>query len=219
MTFTHGSLGGVPTQTGSFPITFTATGGGTATQSFTLTVDQAPAITSADATTFSQSAAGSFTVTATGTPTPTISEFGNLPSGVTFTPEGGGTGTLAGTPTQAGTYQIGFIASNGEGSDATQFFTLTVGALTITTTSLPDVTEGVSYRVQLTSSGGLPPVKWTKVGTLPKGLKLSSAGVLSGTVLASKVPAGRYPVTVKATDSTKKAHETATQTFELQIDS
>ena len=98
VTFTHGSLEGMPTQTGSFPITFTASGGGTTTQSFTLTVDQAPAITSANAATFSQSAPGTFTVTSTGTPTPTLSEFGNLPSGVTFTPHADGTGTLAGTP-------------------------------------------------------------------------------------------------------------------------
>jgi hypothetical protein len=219
VTFTHGSLGGVPTQTGSFPITFTASGGGTATQSFTLTVDQAPAFTSADAATFTQGAAGSFNVTASGTPTPTVSEFGNLPAGITFTPHAGGTGTLAGTPTAAGTFQFGFVASNGEGSNATQFFTLTVGSLSITTTSLPTLTEGVHYSTQLTSSGGLPPIKWKKVGTLPKGLKLSPTGVLSGAVDASKVPAGLYSVTVKATDSTKKAHETATKTFQLQIDS
>ena len=219
VTFTHGSLGGTPSQTGSFPITFTASGGGTATQSFTLTVDQAPVITSADSATFTQGAPGTFTVTSTGTPTPAVSEFGNLPAGVTFTPQAGGTGTLAGTPTQAGTYQFGFVASNGEGSDATQFFTLTVGALQITTTSLPDVTQGVRYSVQLTSSGGLPPIKWQKVGTLPKGLKLSASGVLSGVVVAKNVPAGLYSVTVTAKDSTKKVHETATKTFQLQIDS
>ena len=156
VTFAHGALKGTPTQTGSYPITIAASGDGAATQSFTLTVDQAPVITSADTTTFAQSAAGSFTVTATGTPTPTVSEFGNLPSGVTFTPHADGTGTLAGTPAQAGTYQFGFIASNGEGSNATQFFTLTVGALQITTTALPQVTQGTPYSYQLTSSGGLP---------------------------------------------------------------
>ena len=219
VTFTHGALKGTPTQTGSYPITFTASGDGTASQTFTLTVDQPPDITSADSTTFTQGAAGSFTVTSTGTPTPTVSEFGNLPAGLTFTPHADGTGTLSGTSAQAGTFQFGFIASNGEGSDATQFFTLTVGALQITTTSLPDVTLGTPYSYQLASAGGLPPVKWKKVGTLPKGLKLSSSGLLSGTVLAKKVPAGPYSVTVTVSDSTKKAHETATKTFSLQIDS
>src|SRR5664279_1834825 len=46
---------------------------------------QAPAITSANATTFTIGTLGSFTVTATGLPTPAISESGALPVGVTFT--------------------------------------------------------------------------------------------------------------------------------------
>ena len=220
VSFKHGSLSGTPTETGSFPITFSASNGVSpaASQSFTLTVDEAPAITSADATTFTQSAAGSFTVTSTGTPTPTVSEYGNLPAGITFTPNGDGTGTLAGTSSQAGTFQIGFVASNGEGSNATQFFTLTIGSLQITTTSLPPLTEGTPYSYQLTSSGGVPPIKWNRVGKLPKGLHLSKAGVLSGTVKTT-VPTGTVTVTVKVTDSTKKKHETATSSFPLQINS
>jgi hypothetical protein len=220
VSFRHGSLSGTPTGTGSFPVTFTASNGVSpaASQSFTLTVDQAPAITSADATTFTQSAAGSFTVTSTGTPTPTLSEFGNLPSGITFTSNGDGTGTLAGTSSQAGTFQIGFVASNGEGSNATQLFTLTIGALQITTTSLPPLTEGSPYSVQLTSSGGVPPIKWNRVGKLPKGMHLSKTGVLSGTVKTT-VPTGTVTVTVKVTDSTKRTHQTATASFPLQINS
>jgi hypothetical protein len=221
VSFNHGSLTGTPTETGSFSITFTASNGVSpaASQSFTLTVDQAPAITSADATTFTQSAAGSFTVTSTGTPTPTVSEYGTLPSGITFTPNGNGRGTLAGTSSQAGTFQIGFVASNGEGSNATQFFTLTIGGLQITTTSLPALTEGSPYSVQLDASGGLPPLKWSKTARLPKGLNLSKAGVLSGTVLAARVPPGTYTISVKVTDATKRHHQTATRSFQLQINS
>jgi hypothetical protein len=222
VSFTHGSLSGTPTHTGSFPITFTASNGVSpvASQSFTLTVDQAPAITSADATTFTQSAAGSFTVTATGTPTPTLSEFGNLPSGITFTPGAGGTGTLAGTSSQTGSFQIGFIASNGQGSNATQLFTLTIGGLQITTTSpLPPLTEGSPYSTQLNASGGLPPLKWSRTAKLPRGLTLSKTGVLSGTVLATKVAPGTYAIPVKVTDATKRTHQTATETFQLQINS
>ena len=37
--------------------------------------------------------------------------------------------------------------------------------------------------------------------------------------MAKNVPAGTYSVTVTANDSTKKVHETATKTFQLQIDS
>lgn len=87
-----------------------------------------PVITSADLATFETGVADSFTVTATG-PTPlTLSEYGDLPDGVTFD---AGTGVLSGTPAagSAGVYQIQFFAStavNGIG----QLFTLTVIAPT-----------------------------------------------------------------------------------------
>src|SRR4029077_21241057 len=70
---------------------------------------QAPAITSANATTFTVGQAGPFTVTTTGQPIPSITRGGAaLPSGVTFTDNGNGTGTLSGTPAAGtgGTYAI-----------------------------------------------------------------------------------------------------------------
>jgi hypothetical protein len=221
VSFTHGSLSGTPTGTGSFPITFTASSSGSspATQSFTLTVNQAPSITSANATTFAQSAAGTFTVTAAGTPTPSVAEFGNLPSGITFTPHANGTGTLAGTSSEKGTFDIGFIASNGQGGNATQFFTLTLSGLQITTTSLPQLTEGTPYSVQLTSSGGIAPLRWSKTATLPRGLTFSKTGVLAGTVSAYHVTRGTYTISVKVTDATKKTHQTVTKSFQLKINS
>ena len=127
VTFTPGTgkLAGTPAAgtTGSYPITITAQNGVTpnATQSFTLTVNAAsvaPAITSANNTTFTVGTAGSFTVTATGSPTPTLSETGTLPLGVTFTP---GTGKLAGTPAAgtAGSYPLTITAQNGVTPNAT----------------------------------------------------------------------------------------------------
>ena len=96
---TTGVLSGTPAagSGGTYPLTFTAHNGvgSDATQTFTLTVNQAPAITSANSTTFTVGAAGSFTVTTTGVPTPTLSESGTLPSGVTFNAT---TGVLSGTP-------------------------------------------------------------------------------------------------------------------------
>ncbi|HWG75152.1 MAG TPA: putative Ig domain-containing protein [Acidimicrobiales bacterium] len=85
--------------------------------------ETAPAITSANTTTFTVGTAGSFTVTATGSPTPTLTESGALPGGVTFTG-----GVLSGTPAagSAGSYPLTFTATNGVGSPATQSFTLTV---------------------------------------------------------------------------------------------
>jgi hypothetical protein len=88
----------------------------------------APAITSADNATFIIGSSGTFTVTTTGYPTPTISKTGALPSGVTFTDNGDGTATLAGTPGAgtAGEYNIDVTASNGVEPDASQLFTFKV---------------------------------------------------------------------------------------------
>ena len=99
------TLGGIPASGsgGSYTLTITASNGvgSAASQSFTLTVNTAqvaPGITSASGTTFTAGTAGSFTVTATGSPTPTLTETGELPSGVTFKDNGNGTATLGGTP-------------------------------------------------------------------------------------------------------------------------
>src|SRR5207245_805227 len=124
-----GTLKGTPASgtAAMYPITFTAnnTVGAPAVQSFTLTVNTAPVITSGSSTTFTVGTPGTFTVTATGTPTPTLSETGTLPSGVTFNAT---TGVLRGTPATgtAGSYPLILTATNGVGSPATQNFTLTV---------------------------------------------------------------------------------------------
>ena len=120
---------------GTYALTITANNGvaPNATQNFTLTVNQAPAITSAASVSFLVGSAGSFTVTSTGTPTAALSETGTLPSGVTFVDNGNGTATLSGTPGAgtAGTYTLTITASNGVAPNATQTFALNVQALAV----------------------------------------------------------------------------------------
>ena len=89
-------------------------------------LQQAPAFTSANSATFAANQPGTFTVTTTGIPATGITESGDLPNGITFIDKHDGTGTLAGTPTQAGTFPITFAASNGVGAPAQQNFTLRV---------------------------------------------------------------------------------------------
>lgn len=209
------TLSGTPTQEGEFKIALKANNGvGFATQSFTLTVDAPALITSADHATFNDHAASTFAVTATGTPAPTITKWGNLPEGVTFSG-----GVFSGTPTQIGTFEVTFTAHNGVGADSVQQFTLTVLGLHVTTTTLPTATPGVVYSQQLTAAGGVAPYKWRKTaGSLPKGLTLSSTGVLSGKIGAKAYPGGAsFTFTVTVTDATPKRHQVATETFTLLV--
>ena len=91
--------------------------------------------------------------------------------------------------------------------------------LHITTTSVPEVKPGVAYSVQLEAADGLAPYKWRKVsGKLPLGIKLSTTGLLSGEVGPKKYPGGAsFPITVEVLDSTKKVHETATESFTVNV--
>jgi hypothetical protein len=213
---TTGVLSGTPTEEGVFHITVDAGNGvgAEAVQPFTLTVDAPPVITSPDSTTFSYGAHGTFTVTASGTPAPTIERWGSLPAGVTYTD-----GVLSGTPTQTGTFEITFTAENGIGEASVQHFTLTVLGLHVTTKTLPEVTLGQPYSDQLEAVGGVTPYKWkVTAGKLPKGLHLGRGGLLSGTVSAKSDPhGGSFPITVTATDHTKKVHQTATATYTLLV--
>ena len=125
-TLTINTSAGTPAGTYNFTVTGTVTSGNGPNRnaSGTLVVQQAPAITSANTTTFTVNSAGTFTATATGVPAPTFSETGALPSGVTFTSGG----VLSGTPAfgTAGNYLITITASNGVSPNATQNFTLLV---------------------------------------------------------------------------------------------
>jgi len=70
----------------------------------------------------------------------------------------------------------------------------------ITTTSLPDGTNGIPYNgggFQLVGSGGSPPYDWEIVGNaLPPGLTLSTDGLISGTPTS----AATYDFTIRMTD-------------------
>ena len=75
---------------------------------------------------------------------------------------------------------------------------LTTPAPTITSTMVPTARQGTAYSTSLTASGGFGTLTWAvTAGTLPPGLGLSSAGVLSGT------PTGATGarVTVRVTDA------------------
>jgi hypothetical protein len=121
-----------PIPGGVYTLCLTASNGVSpnATQKFTLTVDQAPTITSANNATFTAGENGSFTVRTSGFPVDAALSDGavTLPAGITFHDNGDGTATLAGKPGLAAVGSITFTitANNGVSPNGTQSFTLTV---------------------------------------------------------------------------------------------
>jgi large repetitive protein len=217
-----GTLSGTPVAGtgGSYALTFTATNGsGSAVQNFTLTVSGSPAITSANTTTFTVGSAGTFTVTAVGTPTPALTVAGTLPSGVTFTDNGNGTGTLSGTPAAGtgGTYSLTFTAANGVLPDGTQAFTLNVNqAPAITSAASATFTAGTAGSFTVTTSGFPAPSLAIGGVALPAGLTFvdngNGTGTLSGTPAAGT--GGTYAITFTATNSVSAS---APQAFTLTV--
>ena len=193
------------------------------TASTSVTVDEAPSITSTNATTFNVGSAGSFTVAAGGYPPPSLSDGGApLPTGVTFADNGNGTATLAGTPAAGtgGTYTFTITASNGVGSDATQSFTLTVDeAPGITSADQTTFTVGASGTFQVTTSSSFPtpPALSDGGGPLPTGVTFTDNG--DGTATLAGTPAtgtgGTYTFTITASNGVSPD---TTQSFTLTVD-
>lgn len=219
-----GTLSGTPGAGtgGTYAITFTASNGvpPDAVQNFTLTVNQAPAITSANTTTFTVGTAGSFTVTTSGFPAPTITRGGAaLPAGINFIDNGNGTGTLSGTPAAGtgGSYAITFTATNAAGTSPTQNFTLVVNQTPVITSADSTtfiVGQAGSFTVTTT---GFPTPSITRGGAaLPSGVNFidngNGTGTLSGTPAAGT--GGNYAITFTATNA---AGSSPTQNFTLTV--
>lgn len=122
-----------------------------------------------------------------------------LPAGLSLN---GSTGVISGTPTGGGSGSFTFKITDAAGNSASQAINFTVNApsaLTITTASLPAGVMGTAYSQMLQATGGVAPYKWSNTGSLPAGLSLSSAGVITGTPTGTFTGTSSFAVTV--TDS------------------
>jgi hypothetical protein len=140
---------------------------------------------------------------------------GSLPAGLTLSAGG----VISGTATASGTFHftVQVADSSSPAQTATASFSITESPatspapLTITSTTLPGAQVGASYSATLGASGGTPAYTWSiSSGSLPAGLALSSAGVISGTPTSS----GTANFTVQVADSGSPAQ---TQTASLSI--
>lgn len=203
----NGTISGTPTTIGVYAATIRVTDnvGATASGSFQITIS-CPSLAITSSTTLpqgTQSSLYSFQLTNSGGISPftwTLTG-GTLPSGVSLATSG----LISGTPTASGTFnpQIQVADACSTPQTASNTFTLVIKPatvpLTITTTSpLPSATQNVAYSATMSAVGGTAPYTWAvTAGTLPTGLSLSSAGVISGT----PTTAGSATVTIQVTDN------------------
>ena len=135
---------------------------------------------------------------------------GPLPAGLSLS----SSGTISGTPTTAGgPTSVIFRVTDSTGAAVTKSLSITINIpLSIGTSSLPNGTVGVTYSQTLSPTGGSSPYIWSAVsGTLPVGLSLNSAGVISGIPTAAGGPTS---VTFRVTDSTSA---TATKSLSITV--
>ena len=86
--------------------------------------------------------------------------------------------------------------------------------LKVETAGLPAATPDVAYRAApLAACGGVAPYKWKKTAALPKGLKLTKTGLLTGTP-SKRLASGSYSIAVEVKDKTRK---TASAILTLEI--
>jgi hypothetical protein len=98
----------------------------------------------------------------------------------------------------AGTHSINASYLGSANDLASQANATQTVSLALSPAALPADTVGQSYSQQISASGGSGNYSYALVaGALPKGLALSSGGVLSGTTTV----AGNYSFTIKATDN------------------
>lgn len=194
-----------PVGPGETTVTVTATDldGMTATQSITVTVNQAPVFSGTSPSSGTYGAPYSFACTASGSPAPSFSvTAGALPSGLTLS----STGVISGTPTAAGTFTGTLSASNGIGTADTLDFSIIIekAAAGVTLNGLAAVYDGSPKPVSVvtTPAGLAVNVTYDGSGTAPSAHGSHAVvatiddpnhmGVQSGTLVIGGQPAASW---------------------------
>ena len=210
-----GTISGLPSSAvlnQPFTVQATDAAGATASLASVITINSTLSITSGPLPGVSINSAYSQTLAATGGVQPLTWSLtgGVLPTGLTLAPA---TGVISGIPTVVGNYSFVIKVQDGNATAAKTFQINVSLPLSITTQSIPAAwTAGIAYQAQtLAVSGGTGPYSWsTTSGTLPAGIVLSAAGILSGT----PTTAGSYSFTVRVTDS---LGATVSQVFAIRV--
>jgi uncharacterized protein (TIGR03437 family) len=196
-----GTIGGTPTEEGSFSFRIRATDadGCPGEKSYTISV-VCPAI-SLTPNTLPGAGLGvaySQTLSASGGESPyTFSRTaGALPPGLFL----GSNGALGGTPNATGNYNFTIQATDRNGCAGSRAYSMLVvcPGITLGPGTLPAATVGASYSQSISASGGQTPYTYSITsGSTPPGMLLGSNGSFGGTPTAR----GTYTFTIRATDA------------------
>ena len=189
---------GTPTAPGTETFTVTATDllGSTSTQSYMVVVNPAISITTTSLATWTDQLAGySQTISASGGTGTLTFKATSLPPGLSLS----NIGVLAGSPSATGTYSFTVTATDSVGAGGNQSLTVLINpSVAVAAATLAVWTANLAgYNQKLTATGGTGTLTFGVTGTLPTGLTLSSAGLLSGTPTV----AGSYTFTASASDT------------------
>jgi hypothetical protein len=211
-----GTISGTPTTAGTSNFTVRVADAGTQTSTRALSITVGVPLTITTASPLPPGAAGlaysqAFAATGGTSPYTWSVTSGALPDGLALAAGG----TLAGTPLQTGPFNFAVTVTDSTSPTArtaTASFQLTIKALlAIMNPSLPAAAVGSPYSVQLTATSD-PPFTWSvSSGSLPAGLNLSTAGLLSGTPTAP----GTSSFTIRVTSQSPT--QESTRTYQIAV--
>ncbi|WP_369986802.1 autotransporter domain-containing protein [Pseudomonas xanthosomatis] len=182
----------------SFTYTATGPGGTSAPATVTITVN-APTLVISPNSLPNATASNAYSQTLStangATPYSYVVSSGAVPPGLSLASGG----VLSGTPSAVGTFNFTVTSTDAHNATGSKAYSLTVNAATIaiTPTTLGTLNAGTAYSQTLSATGGNGSYTWSSAGSLPPGITVSSAGLVSGTPTSS----GNYSFTVTATDS------------------
>jgi len=202
----NGNLTGAPTVAGNYNFNVRATdaNGCFGQRAYTLIINPTCSIITVNPATLPVGQVGlsySQTFSATGGAAPYSFSImlGALPAGLSLASNG----NLTGAPTSAGAYSFTVRATDANGCVGERTYTLTISAcpaITLNPASpLPSGRIATPYSQTITATGGAAPYAFSLAtgSSLPAGLTLSTAGLLSGTPTVG----GNFSFTIVATDA------------------